>query len=51
MTRSNGEKVGPPATKYLGNSLRNSLDAVYSIFKLIQVVEKNARADGTEGAR
>lgn len=49
MTRSNGEKVGPPARKYLGNSLRNSLDAVYSIFKL--VVENRARADGTDGAR
>lgn len=43
MTRSNGEKVGPPATKYFGDSLRNSLDAVYSIFKL--VVEKRARAE------
>lgn len=49
MTCSNGGKVGPPATKYLGNSLRNSLDAVYSIFKL--VLEKRARADGTEGVR
>ena len=43
MTRSNGEKVGPPATKYFGDSLRNSLDAVYSIFKL--VFEKGARAE------
>lgn len=49
MTCSNGEKVGPPATKYLGNSLRNSLDAAYNIFK--PVLEKRARAEGTEGKR
>lgn len=41
MTCSSGEKVGPPATKYLGNSLRNLLDSVYSTEK---VVVKRARA-------
>lgn len=35
MTHSKGEEVGPPATKYLGNSLKNSLDSVYSIFMVV----------------